>query len=61
MSRVIETARDYALSHPISIAASLVIVVPGTYMFFANKPPYTTSVIHEFVEKTDICNGKQVL
>lgn len=39
MTTAYDNIQNYAQNHPLSIAAGLIIVIPGTYLYAAGKSP----------------------
>lgn len=47
MPAIFENARNYAQNHPISVAAGLIVILPGTYLYVAGKSVCATGLCNE--------------
>ncbi|KAF2269033.1 hypothetical protein CC78DRAFT_612889 [Lojkania enalia] len=57
MTNILESARDYAQSRPISVAAGLIIALPGAYMLLSANPiPCSTPGIEVIAKTAGLCS-----
>lgn len=57
MSTTIKSVRDYAHSHPISVAAGLIIALPGSFFYITGKSICSIGVCNDATSTQKILNG----